>query len=713
MEIWPGQSYPLGATWDGEGVNFAVFSEHASSMELCLFDHGNFSGEAARIRMKERTDQVFHCYLPGVQPGQLYGFRAYGPYAPASGHRFNPTKVLLDPYARAIHGAFEWDHSMFGYKVGHGDGDLSQDDRDSAEFMPKSVVVDNRFDWGDDRSPNIPWHRTLIYEMHVKGFTALHPEVPEELRGKYLGLATQPVIDYLHGLGVTTVELLPVHQFVDDSHLLDKGLRNYWGYNSIGFFAPESRYAKEGTRGEQVAEFKQMVKAFHAAGLEVILDVVYNHTAEGNQMGPTLSFRGLDNAAYYRVVPENPRYYMDYTGCGNTPNMRHPRVLQMVMDSLRYWVQEMHVDGFRFDLAAALARELHDVDRLSAFFDIIHQDPVLSRVKLIAEPWDVGMGGYQVGNFPIGWTEWNGRYRDTVRRYWKGDPGEVGDLASRLTGSSDLYQDDGRRPYASINFVTCHDGFSLHDLVSYNGKHNEANGEDNRDGANDNASWNCGEEGDTENEDVIALRERQKRNFLATLFVSQGVPMLLAGDERGHSQKGNNNTYCQDNELSWLNWEFDDRSRDLLEFTKAAIELFKKEPVLRRRKFFQGRRIRGSEVKDITWFRHDGQELDEQDWTTPVTRCFGIRLAGDALDEVNPRGQAIVGSTLLLLFNAHYETLDFLLPNHRHDRWELVLDTRFGKGRPDTQTLCEPGKPYNLESRSLAIFRDVKTESQA
>ncbi len=710
MEIWPGQSYPLGATWDGEGVNFAVFSEHASSMELCLFDHGNFSGEAARVRMKERTDQVFHCYLPGVQPGQLYGFRAYGPYAPASGHRFNPTKVLLDPYARAIHGAFEWDHSMFGYKVGHGDGDLSQDDRDSAEFMPKSVVVDNRFDWGDDRSPNIPWHRTLIYEMHVKGFTALHPEVPEELRGKYLGLSTQPVIDYLHGLGVTTVELLPVHQFVDDQHLLDKGLRNYWGYNSIGFFAPESRYAKEGTRGEQVAEFKQMVKAFHAAGLEVILDVVYNHTAEGNQMGPTLSFRGLDNAAYYRVVPENPRYYMDYTGCGNTPNMRHPRVLQMVMDSLRYWVQEMHVDGFRFDLAAALARELHDVDRLSAFFDIIHQDPVLSRVKLIAEPWDVGMGGYQVGNFPVGWTEWNGRYRDTVRRYWKGDPGEVGDLASRLTGSSDLYQDDGRRPYASINFVTCHDGFSLHDLVSYNGKHNEANGEDNRDGANDNASWNCGAEGDTDDDGVIALRERQKRNFLATLFVSQGVPMLLAGDERGHTQKGNNNTYCQDNELSWLNWEFDDRSRDLLEFTKAAIELFKKEPVLRRRKFFQGRRIRGSEVKDITWFRHDGQELDEQDWTTPVTRCFGIRLAGDALDEVNPRGQAIVGSTLLLLFNAHYETLDFLLPNHRHDRWELVLDTRFAKGRPESQTLCEPGKPYNLESRSLAIFRDLQNE---
>jgi glycogen operon protein len=679
-------------------------------MELCLFDHGNFSGEAARVRMKERTDQVFHCYLPGVQPGQLYGFRAYGPYAPASGHRFNPTKVLLDPYARAIHGAFEWDHSMFGYKVGHGDGDLSQDDRDSAEFMPKSVVVDNRFDWGDDRSPNIPWHRTLIYEMHVKGFTALHPEVPEELRGKYLGLSTQPVIDYLHGLGVTTVELLPVHQFVDDQHLLDKGLRNYWGYNSIGFFAPESRYAKEGTRGEQVAEFKQMVKAFHAAGLEVILDVVYNHTAEGNQMGPTLSFRGLDNAAYYRVVPENPRYYMDYTGCGNTPNMRHPRVLQMVMDSLRYWVQEMHVDGFRFDLAAALARELHDVDRLSAFFDIIHQDPVLSRVKLIAEPWDVGMGGYQVGNFPVGWTEWNGRYRDTVRRYWKGDPGEVGDLASRLTGSSDLYQDDGRRPYASINFVTCHDGFSLHDLVSYNGKHNEANGEDNRDGANDNASWNCGAEGDTDDDGVIALRERQKRNFLATLFVSQGVPMLLAGDERGHTQKGNNNTYCQDNELSWLNWEFDDRSRDLLEFTKAAIELFKKEPVLRRRKFFQGRRIRGSEVKDITWFRHDGQELDEQDWTTPVTRCFGIRLAGDALDEVNPRGQAIVGSTLLLLFNAHYETLDFLLPNHRHDRWELVLDTRFAKGRPESQTLCEPGKPYNLESRSLAIFRDLQNE---
>ncbi len=709
MEIWPGRSYPLGASWDGEGTNFAVFSEHASSMELCLFDQANFAAEVTRVRMRERTDQVFHCYLPGVQPGQLYGFRAYGPYEPAHGHRFNPTKLLLDPYARAIHGGFEWDASMFGYKIGHGDADLSQDDRDSAEFMPKSVVVDDRFDWEDDRAPNIPWHRTLIYELHVKGFTARHPEVPEELRGKYLGLATQPVIDYLLSLGVTTVELLPVHQFVDDQHLLDKGLRNYWGYNSIGFFAPESRYAMAGTRGEQVQEFKQMVKAFHQAGLEVILDVVYNHTAEGNQLGPTLSFRGLDNAAYYRVSPENQRYYMDYTGCGNTPNMRHPRVLQLVMDSLRYWVQEMHVDGFRFDLAAALARELHDVDRLSAFFDIIHQDPVLSRVKLIAEPWDVGMGGYQVGNFPIGWTEWNGRYRDTVRRYWKGDSGEVGDLASRLTGSSDLYQDDGRRPYASINFVTCHDGFSLHDLVSYNGKHNEANGEDNRDGANDNASWNCGAEGPTEDEGILALRERQKRNFLATLFVSQGVPMLLAGDERGHTQQGNNNTYCQDNELSWLDWEFDDRRRDLLEFTKAAIELFKKEPVLRRRKFFQGRRIRGSEVKDITWFRTDGKELDEQDWTTPVTRCFGIRLAGDALDEVNPRGQPITGDTLLLLFNAHYEPVPFVLPNHRHDRWELVLDTRFSRGRPGQQTLGEPGKPYDLEARSLAVFRDRKS----
>ncbi len=710
MEIWPGRSYPLGATWDGEGTNFAVFSEHATSIELCLFDQANFATELARVRMRERTDQVFHCYLPGVQPGQLYGFRAYGPYQPSHGHRFNPTKLLLDPYARAIHGEFAWDPSMFGYRIGHGDVDLSQDDRDSAEFMPKSVVVDNRFDWEDDRAPEIPWHRTLIYELHVKGFTARHPEVPAELRGAYLGLATQPVIDYLLSLGVTTVELLPVHQFVDDQHLLDRGLRNYWGYNSIGFFAPESRYAKSGTRGEQVQEFKQMVKAFHRAGLEVILDVVYNHTAEGNHLGPTLSFRGLDNAAYYRVVPENPRYYMDYTGCGNTPNMRHPRVLQLIMDSLRYWVQEMHVDGFRFDLAAALARELHDVDRLSAFFDIIHQDPVLSRVKLIAEPWDVGMGGYQVGNFPVGWTEWNGRYRDTVRRYWKGDPGEVGDLASRLTGSSDLYQDDGRRPYASINFVTCHDGFSLHDLVSYNGKHNEANGEDNRDGANDNASWNCGAEGPTEDQGILALRERQKRNFLATLFVSQGVPMLLAGDERGHTQNGNNNTYCQDNELSWLDWEFDDERRDLLEFTKAAIELFKKEPVLRRRKFFQGRRIRGSEVKDITWFRHDGVELDEQDWTTPVTRCFGIRLAGDALDEVNQRGQPITGNTLLLLFNAHYETLDFVLPNHRHDRWELALDTRFGRGRPEKQTLCEPGKPYTLESRSLAIFRDLKLD---
>lgn len=551
--VWPGSPYPLGASWDGEGVNFALFSEHAEQVELCLFDPLG-KRELTRIGMRWQTDQVFHCYLPEARPGLLYAYRVYGPYDPANGHRFNPHKLLVDPYAKSFHGRIKWADALFGYRIGSAEQDLSMDKRDSAAGIPKCQVIDTSFTWGDDCPPQVPWHDTVIYELHVKGFTALNPKVHPALRGTYAALATAPVVSYLKKLGITAVELMPVHTFIDDRHLVEKGLRNYWGYNSLGFFAPDMRYSASG----HVNEFKTMVKTLHSAGIEVILDVVYNHTAEGSHLGPTLSFRGIDNAAYYRLVHDQPRFYMDYTGCGNTLNMRHPRVLQLIMDSLRYWVQEMHVDGFRFDLASALARELHEVDRLGAFFDIIHQDPVLSQVKLIAEPWDLGEGGYQVGNFPVGWTEWNGLYRDTVRAYWKGDGGLLGEMAYRLTGSSDLYESSGRRPYASINFVTCHDGFSLLDLVSYNEKHNQANGEDNRDGENHNLSWNCGEEGPTKSQHITELRLRQQRNFLATLFLSQGIPMITAGDERGRTQDGNNNAYCHDNELSWLDWELNE-----------------------------------------------------------------------------------------------------------------------------------------------------------
>ncbi len=548
--VWPGKPYPLGATWDGEGVNFAVFSEHADEVELCLFDSQG-RRELHRVKIREQTDQVWHCYLPEARPGVLYGYRVHGPYKPSEGLRFNPHKLLLDPYTKQIQGDLKWSDSHFGYKIGSKTQDLSFDRRDSAPGMLKSVVIDPAFTWGADRPPRIPWHESLIYEVHVRGFTHRHPEIPQDLRGTYAGMASAPVIDYLKRLGITAVELMPVHCFVDDRSLVEKGLRNYWGYNTIGFFAPEPRYSSTGS----LNEFKTMVKCLHSAGIEVILDVVYNHTAEGNQMGPTLSFRGIDNSVYYRVSPDDPRYYVDYTGTGNTLNMRHPRVLQLIMDSLRYWVLEMHVDGFRFDLAATLARELHEVDRLGAFLDIIHQDPVLSQVKLIAEPWDLGEGGYQVGKFPVGWAEWNDRYRDAIRSYWKGDGGQIGELAYRITGSSDLYARSGRRPYASINFVTAHDGFTLKDLVSYNQKHNEANGEDNRDGTDNNRSWNCGVEGPTEDPGVLALRAKQMRNFLATMFFSQGVPMLLAGDSIGHTQQGNNNAYCQDNEISWINWD--------------------------------------------------------------------------------------------------------------------------------------------------------------
>lgn len=704
MRVWPGQSYPQGATWDGAGVNFALFSENATKVELCLFD-ADGRCETTRIRLTEQTDQVWHVYLPEIRPGQRYGYRVHGPYAPMEGHRFNPAKLLLDPYAKAIAGTIRWSDALFGYTIGHPDADLSQDERDSADGIPKCVVVDPAFSWGEDTPPRTPWHITLIYELHVKGFTARHPQAPLELRGTYAGLSCPTVVDYLHSLGITAVELMPVHQFVADKHLVERGLTNYWGYNSIGFFAPDARYASSGVLGQQVIEFKTMVKTLHREGIEVILDVVYNHTGQGNHLGPTLCFRGIDNAAYYRLVSGDQRYYMDYTGCGNTLNMTHPRTLQLIMDSLRYWVLEMHVDGFRFDLASALARELHEVDRLGAFFDIIHQDPVLSQVKLIAEPWDLGEGGYQVGNFPVLWAEWNREYRDTMRRFWRGDGGLVGTVAYRLTGSSDLYERSGRRPYASINFVTAHDGFTLSDLVSYNEKHNAANGEENRDGQNENLSWNCGEEGPTTDPNILALRMRQQRNFLATLLLSQGVPMLQMGDEIARTQQGNNNPYCQDHEISWMDWRLDQPRRELLEFSRMLIRWFHQHPVLRRRKFFQGRKIRGSEVKDLAWFRPDGKEMTDEDWNNPDAHCLGLRLAGNAIEEVDTRGNRIEDDTLLILLNAHHEETSFVLPAHRAKvRWEVTMNTREATRRR-RRRLLRGGEAYELEARSLALLR--------
>jgi isoamylase len=689
----------LGATWDGEGVNFSLFSEHAERVELCLFD-ARGRREVERIPMREQTDLVWHCYLPEARPGLLYGFRVHGPYDPAQGLRFNPHKLLLDPYAKDIVGALRWSDAHFGYTVGDADADLSFDERDSAPGMPKCKVIDAAFTWGVDRRPNTAWSDTVIYEMHVKGFTQRHPDILPHLRGTYAGLATAPAIEHLQRLGITAVELMPVHAFIDDRHLLEKGLRNYWGYNSIGFFAPEARYSATG----KVDEFKTMVKTLHSAGIEVILDVVYNHTAEGNHMGPTLSFRGIDNVAYYRLVKDEPRYYMDYTGTGNTLNMRHPRVLQLIMDSLRYWVSEMHVDGFRFDLASALARELHEVDRLSAFFDIIHQDPVLSQVKLIAEPWDLGEGGYQVGNFPVGWTEWNGRYRDAVRAYWKGEGGLIGEFAYRITGSSDLYENSGRRPYASINFVTAHDGFTLQDLVSYNHKHNEANGEDNRDGMDENRSWNCGIEGPTRDPAITALRERQKRNFIATLLLSQGVPMLLAGDEMGHTQRGNNNAYCQDNDISWLSWELTPENKELLVFTRRMINLTRSHPVFRRRRFFHGRRIKGAGVQDIAWLRPDGQEMGDEEWKSAFARCLGLFLCGRALEEQDARGHPLRDSDFLLLINAHSEMIPFTLPGIQDaEPWLLLMATNYEAGLK-TNGNHAPGTAFHLDARSVALF---------
>jgi isoamylase len=700
--LWPGRPYPLGATWDGAGVNVALFSEHATAVELCLFDGPNTSQALEQVVLRERTDLVWHGYVPDLRPGQLYGYRVHGPYAPDRGLRFNPAKLLIDPYARALAGELQWRGEVFGYRVEDPSGDLSRDERDSAAFVPRSVVVDPVFDWEGDQPPRTPWHRSIVYEMHVKGFTARHPGVPEKLRGTYAGLATPAALDHLTELGITAVELLPVHHHVDEHALVQRRLRDYWGYNPIAFFAPHAAYAADAHPGGQVREFKAMVKALHRAGLEVILDVVYNHTAEGDHLGPTLSFRGTDNAAYYRLVPGQPRYYQDFTGCGNTLDLRQPRALQLLMDSLRYWVLDMHVDGFRFDLAPSLGREGGAMERGACFFDVIRQDPVISQIKLIAEPWDVGPGGYQLGNFPVGWAEWNGRYRDAIRRYWRGDPGLVADLAYRLTGSSDLYQDDGRRPYASVNFVTAHDGFTLADLVSYGGKHNEANGEGNRDGSDDNLSWNGGMEGPTEDRAILTLRERRMRTFLATLFISQGVPMLCGGDEMGRTQQGNNNAYCQDNETSWVDWNLDDADQRLLSFTRKLIQFRKAHAELQRRKFFQGRPLCSADMKDLTWHRPDGGEMVEAEWRQATLRAFGFRLCGDAMDDVNERGEPITDDTLLVLLNAGPESVGFVLPTpHPGVAWEVMVDT-------DDSALPEPSPHLADGSRVAVVGRSLK-----
>jgi len=708
MRVWPGRPYPLGATFDGAGVNFALFSEHATKVELCLFDAWDAKEPSTCIPLPEYTDMVWHGYLPDVEPGQLYGYRVHGPFDPANGHRFNPNKIVLDPYAKAIGRQPTWDGSMFAYEQGK--DDLTFDKRDNSANCPLGMVIDTAFTWGDDRAPRTPWHKTLIYEAHVRGLTMLHPDVPEEKRGTYSGLCSDAILSHLKKLNVTAIELLPVHAHVDDQILLDKGLTNYWGYNTLNFFAPHLEYSSSDSPRRAVQEFKSMVRTFHSAGIEVILDVVYNHTCEGNHMGPTLSFRGVDNKSYYRLVPDNQRYYMDFTGCGNTPNMTHPRVLQMVMDSLRYWVTEMHVDGFRFDLASALARELQDVDRLSAFFDIIHQDPIISQVKLIAEPWDVGPGGYQVGNFPVLWTEWNGKYRDTVRNFWRGEGGLVSDFATRLAGSSDLYQGGGRRPYASINFITAHDGFSLQDLVSFNEKHNEANGEGNKDGGNDNGSWNCGVEGPTDDKGIIALRERQKRNMFATLLFSQGVPMMYGGDELSHTKNGNNNTYCQDNPITWDHWDLDERKKKFLAFCQRCTQIWADQPALKRRKFFSGRALRGKDIKDISFFEPGGSEMNDEAWNNPGVRCMGVRLAGDLMHEVDDRGEPVKGETLLLLLNAHWEQIPFKLPQTvDHDVWQLLIDTAAEDRKLEDNAFVSE-QEFPLYGRSLALLRTVKAD---
>jgi isoamylase len=697
VEIWPGKAYPLGASFDGIGTNFSMFSEVAERVEVCLFDQ---RGREKRHELPEVTGFCWHGYLPNIGPGQRYGFRVYGPNNPDKGQRCNPRKLLLDPYAKSFEGTVRWNEAAFPYKFKNPEGPLNR--RDSAPYLPKSVVVNPYFDWGHDQLPRVPLHDTIIYEVHVKGFTARHPEIPPRMRGTYAGLAHPVSIAYLKDLGITSVELLPVQQFIHDAHLVEKDLRNYWGYNSIGYFAPHNEYASSEHLGQQVQEFKQMVKVLHESGIEVILDVVYNHTAEGNHLGPILSFKGIDNLAYYRLVPDKMRYYMDYTGTGNSLNMRHPHVLQLIMDSLRYWVTEMHVDGFRFDLAATLARELHDVDRLSAFFDIIQQDPVISQVKLIAEPWDLGDGGYQVGNFPPLWSEWNGRFRDCVRDFWRGQDETLAEFAFRFTGSSDLYETTGRRPYASINFVTAHDGFTLADLVSYNEKHNEANLEDNRDGENHNRSWNCGEEGSTEKPEVLERRAKQRRNFLTTLLLSQGVPMLLGGDEIGRTQGGNNNAYCQDNEIAWFDWEHVDE--EALEFTHQLIAFRKEHPIFRRRRWFQGRRINGTEMRDIAWFTPDGKIMSEENWQKGYAKSLMVFLNGEAIPGFDDRGEAITDDSFLVLINAHYEPLTFTLPDDQYGAvWTKVFDTLTGDwGGGETEHA--QGAELEVAARSLVLL---------
>jgi glycogen operon protein len=696
--VWRGSSYPQGATWDGEGVNFAVFSEHAERVELCLFDEAG-RRERQRIELRERTDNVWHGYLPEARPGLVYGYRVHGPYRPEEGLRFNARKLLLDPYAREIVGKLHWHDALYGYSVGHRREDLSFDRRDSAPYMPRCRVVDEAFTWGEDRRPGILWHEMVIYELHVRGFTMRHPGVVETQRGTFAALASAPVIEYLKRLGVTTVELMPVHAFFDERVLVERGLRNYWGYNTAAFFAPEARYSASGSS----KEFKTMVKRLHSAGIEVLIDVVYNHSCEGNHLGPTVSFRGVDNLSYYRLVENDRRRYMDFTGCGNTLNLEHPRVQQMVMDSLRYWVEVMHVDGFRFDLAPALAREGDRVDRLGGFFGVVRQDPVLNRVKLIAEPWDVGEGGYHVGNFPLGWAEWNDRYRNGMRAYWKGDGRLIGEFARRLTGSSDLYGRGGRRPHASINFLTAHDGFTLQDLVSYNDKHNEANGEGNRDGHNENLSWNCGVEGPTDDAQVNALRERQKRNLLATLLLSQGVPMVLAGDERGHTQNGNNNAYCQDNETSWLDWGARPERERLTEFVRLLIGLRRSHRTFRRRDFFQGRPLYGRDMKDIAWLKPDGAEMTPEEWEKEHARTLGVYLAGGELGEADRYGMPVKDDDFLLLFNAHHEPVEFRIPALEGGGWHALLDTSFEPLETPSEQFG-PERPYPLAARALALL---------
>jgi isoamylase len=701
VRIWPGKPYPLGASWDGVGTNFSVFSEVATRIELCLFDA---QGNESRVDLPEVSAFIFHGYLPNIAPGQRYGYRVHGPWEPENGHRCNPNKLLLDPYGKAVEGEVQWNEAVFPYKFN--EDDTKRNDADSAPYMPKSVVINPFFDWDHDRRPHTPWHQTIIYETHVKGFTMRHPGVPENLRGTYAGMAHPAAIRYLKQLGVTAVEVLPVHQFIHANHLLERGLRNYWGYDSISFLAPHNGYAASGQLGQQVTEFKQMVKALHREGIEVILDVVYNHTVEGNHMGPVLSMKGIDNAAYYRTVQGDERYYMDYTGTGNSLNMRHPHVLQLIMDSLRYWLLEMHVDGFRFDLAATLARELHDVDRLSAFFDIIQQDPVISQVKLIAEPWDIGEGGYQVGNFPSLWSEWNGKYRDVVRDFWRGTDQTLDDFATRLTGSSDLYAANGRRPYASINFVTAHDGFTLRDLVSYNEKHNEENGEESKDGDDNNRSWNCGVEGPTDQLEINQLRARQQRNFLTTLFLSQGVPMILGGDEFGRTQHGNNNGYCQDNDISWFDWEHMDDG--LRAFVARVIQFRKEHPVFQRRRWFHGRKVRGSDVSDIGWFKPDGEQMTDADWHAGYARTVGVFLNGKAIPTPDDRGESILDDSFYLLFSAHHEPMTFKLPTCPWgDRWEKVIDTN--KPVPDLREHQEfkAGDDVWVQAYSVMVLRRV------